>query len=178
MSVERFEYEDGDLLVAEVSPSLVPPVRYRGRTFVRIGPRRDIASEAEERILFERRTSYMATFDATPCFGATIKDIDTEFIKREYLPQIIDHEVLASDSRNIKEQLAAIHLYDLTHECPTNAAMILLVKTLSIICMGAMYNTFILQVKTVVVKSLMNDRLKEVLVKCYRNWKTLLGMLW
>lgn len=30
MSVERFEYEDGDLLVAEVSPSLVPPVRYRG----------------------------------------------------------------------------------------------------------------------------------------------------
>lgn len=31
MSVERFEYEDGDLLVAEVSPSLVPPVRYRGR---------------------------------------------------------------------------------------------------------------------------------------------------
>ena len=128
MSVERFEYEDGDLLVAEVSPSLVPPVRYRGRTFVRIGPRRDIASEAEERILFERRTSYMATFDATPCFGATIKDIDTEFIKREYLPQIIDHEVLASDSRNIKEQLAAIHLYDLTHECPTNAAMILFGK--------------------------------------------------
>lgn len=128
MSVERFEYEDGDLLVAEVSPSLVPPVRYRGRTFIRIGPRRDIASEAEERILLERRTSYMATFDATPCFGATINDIDTGFIKREYLPQIIDHEVLASDSRNIKEQLAAIHLYDLTHECPTNAAMILFGK--------------------------------------------------
>ena len=77
MSVERYEYEDGDLLVAEVSPSLVPPVRYRGRTFVRIGPRRDIATEAEERILFERRTSYMATFDAMPCFGSTVEDIDT-----------------------------------------------------------------------------------------------------
>ena len=128
MSVERFEYEDGDLLVAEVSPSLVPPVRYRGRTFIRIGPRRDIASEAEERILLERRTSYMATFDATPCFGATIKDIDTDFIKREYLPQIIDNEVLANDTRDIKEQLAAIHLYDLAHECPTNAAMILFGK--------------------------------------------------
>lgn len=125
MSVERFEYDDGDLLVAEVSPSLVPPVRYRGRTFVRVGPRRDIATEAEERILFERRTSYMATFDATPCFGATIKDIDTDYIKREYLPQIIDHEVLGSDSRDIKEQLASIHLYDLQHECPTNAAIIL-----------------------------------------------------
>ena len=128
MTVERFEYEDGDLLVAEVSPSFVPPVRYRGRTFIRIGPRRDIATETEERILFERRTSYMATFDAMPCFGATINDIDTEYIKSEYLPQIVDSEVLLGDSRDIKEQLAAIHLYDLTHECPTNAAMILFGK--------------------------------------------------
>lgn len=128
MSVEKFEYEDGELLVAEVSPLLIPPVRYRGRTFVRIGPRRDIASEAEERILLERRTSYMATFDAMPCFGATIDDIDTGFIKKEYLPQILDDEVLANDTRDIKEQLAAIHLYDLTHECPTNAAMILFGK--------------------------------------------------
>ena len=125
MSVERFEFPDGDLLVAEVSPSLLPPVRYRGRTFVRIGPRRDIATEAEERILLERRTSYMATFDAMPCLGATINDIDVNYIKQDYLPQVIDAEVLASDKRDIKEQMASIHLYDLTHDCPTNAAIIL-----------------------------------------------------
>ena len=125
MSVERFEFPDGDLLVAEVSPSLLPPVRYRGRTFVRIGPRRNIATEAEERILFERRTSYMATFDAMPCLVATINDIDVNYIKQDYLPQVIDTEVLASDKRDIKEQLASIHLYDLTHDCPTNAAIIL-----------------------------------------------------
>ena len=125
MSVERFEFPDGDLLVAEVSPSLLPPVRYRGRTFVRIGPRRDIASEAEERILLERRTAYMATFDAMPCLGATINDIDINYIQKEYLPQVIDEEALASDKRDIKEQLASIHLYDLTHDCPTNAAIIL-----------------------------------------------------
>ena len=125
MSVERFEFPDGDLLVAEVSPSLLPPVRYRGRTFVRIGPRRDIATEAEERILLERRTSYMATFDAMPCLGATINDVDVNYIKQDYLPQVIDTEVLASDKRDMKEQLASIHLYDLTHDCPTNAAIIL-----------------------------------------------------
>lgn len=128
MSVERFEFPEGDLLVAEVSPSLLPPVRYRGRTFVRIGPRRDIATEAEERILMERRTSYMATFDAMPCLGATINDINTLYIKQEYLPQVIDAEVLSGDKRDIKEQLAAIHLYDLTHDCPTNAAIILFGK--------------------------------------------------
>lgn len=125
MSVERFEFTDGDLLVAEVSPSLLPPVRYRGRTFVRIGPRRDIATEAEERILLERRTSYMATFDAMPCLGATMNDIDVNYIKQDYLPQVIDTEVLACDKRDIKEQLASIHLYDMTHDCPTNAAIIL-----------------------------------------------------
>lgn len=38
MSVEPFEFPEGDLLVVEVSPSMLPPVRYRGRTFVRIGP--------------------------------------------------------------------------------------------------------------------------------------------
>lgn len=128
MSVDKYEYENGDLLVAEVSPSLLPPIRYRGRTFIRIGPRRDIATEAEERILLERRAAYMATFDAMPCLGATIKDIDTDFIKNQYLPQIIDKSVLASDKRSIKEQLAAIHLYDTSHDCPTNAAIVLFGK--------------------------------------------------
>ena len=125
MSVERFEYDEGDLLVVEVSPAWVPPVRYRGRTFIRIGPRRDIATESEERILLEKRTSYMATFDATPCFGSSLKDIDTQFIQKEYLPQVIDADILLTDKRPLKEQLAAIHLYDITNDCPTNAAIIL-----------------------------------------------------
>ena len=90
MSVERFKFDQGDVLVVEVLPALIPPVRYRGRTFIRIGPRRDIASEAEERILQEKRIAYMATFDAMPCFGSSLNDIDTRFITEDYLPQIID----------------------------------------------------------------------------------------
>ena len=125
MNVDRVEFPDGDLLVAEVSPSLLPPVRYRGRIFVRIGPRRDIASESEERLLTERRTAYMATFDATPCIGATLDDLDLDFIRNSYLPSVVDPEVLAEDRRDIKEQLASIRLYDRTHDCPTYAAIIL-----------------------------------------------------
>lgn len=125
MSVERFEFEEGDLLVVEVYPALVPPIRYRGRTFIRMGPRRDIATESEERLLLEKRTSYMATFDATPCFGASLNDIDTQFIEHQYLPHIIDADILATDKRPLKEQLAAIHLYDINNDCPTNAAIIL-----------------------------------------------------
>lgn len=128
MSVERFEFPEGDLLVAEVTPSLLPPVRYRGRTFVRIGPRRDIATEAEERILTERRTAYMATFDASPCIEATIEDLNLDYIQSEYLPSVVAPELLADDQRNIKEQLASMRLFDRTHDCPTYAAIILFGK--------------------------------------------------
>ena len=128
MSVEKFSFPEGDLLVVEVTPSLMPPHRYRGRTFIRIGPRRDIATEAEERILIEKRTAYAATFDAVPCFTAKISDIDVDYIKNDYLPKMIDQEVLSEDTRDIKEQMAAIHLYDLEHDCPTYAALILFGK--------------------------------------------------
>lgn len=136
MSVEKFEFAEGDLLVVEVSPALIPPVRYRGRTFIRIGPRRDIATESEERVLLEKRTSYMATFDAMPCFGSSLKDIDVQFIKQEYLPQIIDTGILMTDNRSLQEQLAAIHLYDITNDCPTNAAIILFGKNASFFLHG------------------------------------------
>lgn len=112
MSVERFSFQEGDLLVAEVRPSDLPPVRYRGRVFIRVGPRRDIATEAEERILAERRCSFMATFDATPCLNAKLEDLDIDYIKTKYLPMVFDEETLAMDKRDIREQLASIHLYD------------------------------------------------------------------
>ena len=128
MSVERFEFTEGDLLVVEVTPSELPPVRYRGRTFIRIGPRRDIATEAEERILAERRMSYMATFDAMPCLSASISDIDEELVRTKYLEKIIGKNLLESDNRTINEQLAAVGMFDTEHNCPTNAAIVLFGK--------------------------------------------------
>lgn len=128
MSVERFTFPEGDLLVAEVSPSDLPPVRYRGRTFIRVGPRRDIATQTEERILAERRCSFMATFDATPCLSATLDDLDIEYIIKSYLPKIFDEETLKEDKRDIKDQLSAIHLFDRKNDCPTYAGIILFAK--------------------------------------------------
>lgn len=128
MSVERFEFPEGDLLVVEVTPSELPPVRYRGRTFVRIGPRRDIATEAEERILSERRTSYMATFDTMPCLAAKLADIDTEQARYMFMEKLIGKDILAADDRSIEEQLSSVGMYDTEHDCPTNAAMVLFGK--------------------------------------------------
>ncbi len=128
MSVDRYAFPEGELLVAEVTPSMLPPVRYRGRTFIRIGPRRDIATEAEERILAERRTSYMATFDTMPCLSAKLPDIDTDLCRTKYLQPLLGKDMLDTDSRSIEEQMAAVGMFDTEHLCPTYAAMVLFGK--------------------------------------------------
>jgi len=125
MTVEKFSFEDGDILVTEVQPSEFPPVRYRGRVWVRVGPRKSIASEAEEKILTERRFSNIHTFDAMPCLGTTMSDLDVPLIKKEFLSKAIAEEVLADDKRPIEEQLISLGFYDLRYNCPTNGAIIL-----------------------------------------------------
>jgi len=39
-----FNFPDGDVIIMEVKPSTYPPVRYDGRCWIRVGPRRDKAS--------------------------------------------------------------------------------------------------------------------------------------
>ena len=125
MSTEKVVTEDGDVLVVEVTPSFDTPVRYRGRTFIRIGPRRDIASAEEERILAERCAASLPTFDTRPCRDAKLDDIDVDTIVKEYMPKAIDEETLANDKRPLKEQLASLHLFNMQWDCPTYAALII-----------------------------------------------------
>lgn len=125
MSTEKVVTEDGDVLVVEVTPSFDTPVRYRGRTFIRIGPRRDIASAEEERILAERCAASLPTFDTRPCRDAKLDDIDVDTIVKEYMPKALDEETLANDKRPLKEQLASLHLFNMQWDCPTYAALIM-----------------------------------------------------
>ena len=99
--------------------------RYRGRTFIRIGPRRDIATEAVVRILAGRRMSFMATFDTMPCLAAKLNDVNTDLLRTKYLIPLLGNELVESDSRPIEEQMAAVGMYDTEHQCPTYAAVVL-----------------------------------------------------
>ena len=128
MNVDYIPFDDGDVLVVEVFPSEFPPVRYHGRTYIRIGPRKDKATTQEENMLVERRSANFPTFDTTPCLEASLDDIDTKQFINEYLPKAIDEEVLAADTRSIKEQMASLRLYNMKYDCPTNAAIILFGK--------------------------------------------------
>lgn len=113
--------------VVEVLPSPDPPVRYEGRVWIRVGPRRAIASRDEERILVERRQAGDLSFDRRAARGATLDALDLEFFKSTYLPSAVSEDVLAENHRSIDEQLAALHLLAPTREA-NHAAILLLGK--------------------------------------------------
>ena len=120
-----FKIDGGDVVVVEVQPSPYPPVRYDGRCWIRVGARKSKATLEEERMLSERRSSLSKTFDTRPCFGSSLSDLNTDLFKTFYLPKAIDAETLNQNNRDIKQQLASLRFYDLVHDCPTNAGIIL-----------------------------------------------------
>lgn len=128
MSVEKFSYDAGDLLVVEVTPHKYPPIKYKGRTWIRIGPRKDIASEMEERALTERRRANIISFETYPCIDSTLDDLKLDLFRNVYLPAIMDEDALTGDKRDVKQQLSALRLYNTTEDCPTYAAIILFGK--------------------------------------------------
>ena len=50
MAVEKVSMEEGDIVMVKVEPSVFPPVRYKGRIWIRIGPRKGVANENGEAI--------------------------------------------------------------------------------------------------------------------------------
>jgi len=125
MSVTKFSYPDGDIAVVEVQPHFLPPVRYKGKLCVRVGPRKGTANEAEERILTEKRSAFARTFDVLPCKGSSLDDISIDLFKLRYLPSAIDNETLLENHRELKEQLASLKFYDIKEDCPTYAGILM-----------------------------------------------------
>lgn len=128
MVVAKFSYPEGDVAVVEVQPSVVPPTRFKGKVCIRIGPRKGIANEAEERILSEKRSTFARSFDTQPNFGSNIDDISIDVFKWSYLPTAIDEATLIENGRELKQQLSSLKFYDLKADVPTNAGILMFGK--------------------------------------------------
>jgi ATP-dependent DNA helicase RecG len=128
LNVEKFAFPDGELAVVEVQPSDLPPVRYKGQVRVRIGPRKAIATEQEERMLTEKRIAHARSFDALPCLGSDITALATDLFKFNYLTQAVAADILEANHRDLATQLASLRFYDLARQCPTNAGIVLFAK--------------------------------------------------
>lgn len=128
MIVKKFSLDEGDLAVVEVQPSHVPPVRWKGKVCIRIGQRKGVANEAEERILSEKRSTFARSFDTQPAYEADLNELGVDIFKLTYLPTAIDPETLAANGREIKQQLSSLKFYDLRADVPTYAGILLFGK--------------------------------------------------
>ncbi len=123
----RLSDGSGDVAVIEVKPSDIPPVRYKGQVCIRVGPRRAVASEQEERILSERRVAFARTFDMRICGGATFEDMVSELFYT-YRASAIAPEIIEENHRTLRQQMASLRIFDLLQDRPTNAGILLFGK--------------------------------------------------
>ena len=99
--------QDKEIAVVTVQPSDSPPVRYKGTIYIRIGPRRGIATAQDESILNERRRSGDIPFDLHPIPTAGISDLNLAQFENEYLPQAVAADILEANERASEARLAA-----------------------------------------------------------------------
>lgn len=106
MTVEKRRVRGAGVAVATVMPADAPPVRYKGRTYIRTGPRRDVATAQDERILNERRRHRHLPFDLQRVSFATLTDLHRPIFEDEYLPGAFSPDVLEANHRSYEERLS------------------------------------------------------------------------
>ena len=108
MTVQKRTLKGIDLAAVVVEPSDAPPVRLRGRTWIRVGSSLRVATQEEERRLAEKRRSRDLPFDISPVKTATIDDLDLDLFERVYLPCSVAQDVLERNKRSHESQLASL----------------------------------------------------------------------
>ncbi len=108
MTVQKKILDGCEAAVVEVQPSYNPPVRYNGRVWIRVGPRRATATAEEERRLSEKRRAGDLPFDQRSVQNATVNDLDLDLFRQVYLPSAIAADVLAANDRPAGQQLASL----------------------------------------------------------------------
>lgn len=131
MTVEKRLLHGAELAVITVWPADSPPVRFRGRIWIRVASRRGIATAQDERILNEKRRSHDRPYDVQPLRAARLDDLDLARFAAEYLPAVVSPEILEANDRSIAQQLAATKMI-VSIDDPTPTVLGLLVIARSV----------------------------------------------
>ena len=126
ITIEKRVLKGAEMAVVHVQPAYAPPVRYSGRIWIRLGPRRGVATAQDERILNEKRRYGDMPFDIQPVPGSTISDLSRLHFENEYLPNAFARDVLEANDRSIEQRLSACRMIAAADE-PTPTVLGLLV---------------------------------------------------
>lgn len=128
--VEKRVLRGAAMAVVTVLPSDTPPVRYEGRIWVRIGPRRGLATAQDERILNERRRFLDQAFDTHPITGCPLSELSRSIFEHEYLPRAVAQDVLDANERSYEQRLASTGMVATVDDpTPTVVGLLTLGKT-------------------------------------------------
>jgi ATP-dependent DNA helicase RecG len=120
LTVSKKTIDSCDVVAIVVEPSDSPPVRFNGRIWIRVGPRRATATSEEERRLNEKRRAGDLPFDLRPLTSATLEDLNLTFFRQSYLSFVLAPEVLEENQRPLSQQLASVRFATPEPEsCPT-----------------------------------------------------------
>ena len=111
-----------EVALVTVQPSPQPPVRYKGRVYVRTGPTTQLASLADENRLGERRRASDLPYDSRPTASADIADLDSGYIESQYLPSAVADDILKQNQRSLEDQMRSLRLLADGH--PTIGALL------------------------------------------------------
>lgn len=125
LTVQKRRLGEAEVALVVVEPSDSPPVRYRGRTWIRVGPRRAVATIEEERRLSEKRRSRNQPFDLWPVAGASIEDLDLDLFREVYLPAAVPADLLEQNRRPVEHQLVSLQLATPGETIPTVLGILL-----------------------------------------------------
>ncbi|HEV2456411.1 MAG TPA: ATP-binding protein, partial [Verrucomicrobiae bacterium] len=135
MTVEKRVLKGSEIAVVTVWPADAPPVRFKGRIWIRTGPRRGIASAQDERILNEKRRYRDLHFEAHPVSPCTLADLSRATFEGDYLPNAVAADVLAANARSYEQRLASCGMIASVEEpIPT---------VLGLLCIGTSPRTWI-----------------------------------
>jgi ATP-dependent DNA helicase RecG len=108
--VEKRTLRGAEMAVVSVQPADAPPVKYRGRIWIRIGPRRAVATPQDERILNERRRYRDIPFDVQPIPSCDLSALSQILFEQEYLPNAFAPDVVAANERSYEQKLASCRM--------------------------------------------------------------------
>ncbi len=127
MTVSKRTLRGAAVAVITVEPADSPPVSFKGRIWIRIGPRRGIASAQDERILNEKRRAGDKPFDVQAVPSATLSDLDRARFETEYLPAAFAPDLLAANDRTFEQRLATAKMIVAVDETvPTTLGVLVL----------------------------------------------------
>jgi len=110
VNIFKAEIDGCSVALVEVAAHGAPPVSFKGRVYVRLGPTTRLGSPEDERRLVERRRVANLPYDYRAVPGASIDDLLISTIENVYIPAAFNGADFERNDRALTDKLRALRV--------------------------------------------------------------------